>query len=673
MEDFLINNKILEQKYNEFSLEEKKLIHTIYHSNENKHNELTQRLEKVIFRLTPPTPKQFLDPKEGWLTPQFIESIYSHVREDFLEILDFKKKYNQIVEYGATRLGKSYLARLLIMYTIVFIHCLRQPQLYYGLSPTTQLCIYMICFKSEKIKQLLLKPIYELLRVSPRFKKVKFEDKVQEEQDKIGLETIVWSKSATFGEMTLDSGLTINLGIDFMSFIGSDMIQLIVSEIAFFIQQAGATHEQIFQLYTDGLDRIKATVGNNYLGMVYLDTSANDVENSIEKYILEDLQFQDKVFFKRRNRWEARPYLFPKWQKTNKTFDVFIGTKSDSAKIIENEIDFNHYSSDKIIQVPIDVKDEFKRNLNKSLKDIAGLPTYKENKLITSFTIISDMFNNTTLKNIDSILYAESSDIQEKLLWKQIKDKFFNYTNGKYYFYRAPKEPRFVGLDLSYSLSGDVQGISFIHKEWSRLKNEVMYITDFAFAIGAKKSKISLSAPFQLIMDIYTIAGIPVYGVYVDSFQSESDLQFLQRNNIVAGQQSVDRTLSPYQFYLSLLENRLKKAGKNIFLKNNLDSLITVNIKKRENTTNEDVREKVDHTKGKTENMYNGNWNRSSCGINAKDVSDADCQAVWGAKNHETYKLPSTCYEDENDRLLNTKKYAESLLSKAYDKIHICY
>lgn len=665
MDDYL--SKLIDQKCSEFSLEEKKIIHTLYRDSEDKNSERVKNLEKIIFRLTPPTPEQFLDPKEGWLPSTFIEGMYDHVREDFLEILDFNKKYQQIVEYGATRLGKSYLARLIIMYSIVFIHCLRYPQLYYGLSPTTQLCIYIMCFKSEKVKQLLLKPIYELLRVSPRFKRVKFEDKVREEQEKIGLNTIVWSRAATFGEITLDSGMTINLGTDFMSFIGSDMIMLIVSEIAFFIEKAGATHEQIYQIYTDGLDRIKATVGNNYLGMVYLDTSANETENPIEKYILEDLQFQKKVFFRKRSRWEARPYLFPDWQKTQKTFDVFIGSRTDPAKIIEDEKELSILSSDKIIQVPIDVKDEFERNLTKSIKDIAGIAALKENKLITKFNIILDMFNNPTLKNIESILYAESTDVSDQLLWNQIKDKFFITINNKIFFYRAPKEPRFVGLDLAYSLDGDIQGISFIHKEFNKEKNEIMYITDFAFAIGSKKSKIHLSAPFQLIKDIYTFAGIPIYGVYVDSFQSASDLQFLERNNIIAGQQSVDKTLPPYQFYLSLLENGLKKAGKNVFLKNNLDSLITKEIKE------DSGKYKIDHSKGKTENVYNGNWNTSTCGVNAKDVSDADCQAIWGAKNHETYIIPSTCYEDENDRLLNIKKYSSNMLDKAYEKIHICY
>jgi hypothetical protein len=88
------------------------------------------------------------------------------------------------------------------------------------------------------------------------------------------------------------------------------------------------------------------------------------------------------------------------------------------------------------------------------------------------------------------------------------------------------------------------------------------------------------------------------------------------------------------------MSNELIKAGKNIYLKNNLYCL--------QLTTNESKHQKIDHPKGTVIHDYNGNWNTSQVGINAKDVSDAVCQAVWGAKNVDY--IPSTCYEDENLR-----------------------
>jgi hypothetical protein len=83
------------------------------------------------------------------------------------------------------------------------------------------------------------------------------------------------------------------------------------------------------------------------------------------------------------------------------------------------------------------------------------------------------------------------------------------------------------------------------------------------------------------------------------------------------------------------MANEELKFGKNIYLKNNLYCLQL-------------IEGKVDHPKGTVIHDYNGNWETSQVGINAKDVSDAVCQAVWGAKNVDY--IPSTCYEDENLR-----------------------
>lgn len=655
--------QLISTKYEKLSLEEKKLVHFLYHKNSDELSYTQEQLKKIIFRLRPPTPAEFLDPRNEWLTKSFTDNLYPHVIDDFLEITSYNKNYTEVCEYGATRIGKTYLIRLIVMYTIVYIHHLRHPQLYYDLSPTTQLSIYFMCFNVEKIKQLLLKPVYNFFNSSPRFKQIKFQDKVKEEQYKNGLDIIYWSRAATFGEITLDSDLTINLGTDFMSFIGSDMLMLIISEIAFFIEKTSATNEQIFQIYTDGLDRINATVGDNYLGMVYLDTSANDIDNPIEKYILEDLALRKDVFFRKRNRWEARPKNFPEWKETKKTFKMFVGNNIYPPKIIETQFDLDELPEKYIIDVPIDVKKRFEDAPLKSIKDIAGLPTIKETKFINNFNLILDIFSESTLKNIEGILYTESFEEPKNLIWDKIKDVFFTKTlDNKYKIYRAPKEIRFVGIDLAHSLTGDVQGITVGHKEFSKKLNTIIYVADFSFAIGSKESAINLEAVSCFIEDLVIEGQISIKQVFCDSFQSAFLLQFLNRNHIESIRQSVDKTINPYQSLLKCLFNKTIKSGKNIFLKNNLDSLLSTKTKKGN--------EIIDHTNGKTNNIYDGKWKESTCGENAKDVSDSFCQFVWGSQNYDY--IPDTIFEEENERLLYKPQNKIKEINQAFDDIHIC-
>jgi len=636
-----INIKEISDKYNSLSEPEKQEIYDLYYDPETR-QEIKNKLKKIIFYKEPPTIEEFLDPKNGWLSNAVIQSTFPHIIQELKDIFNPDKTITKVVLYGSTRQGKTYLARLMILYTIVYVHHLREPAMFYGLSPLTRLCIYFISYKFDKTRQLYLDPMYEIMRQSSRFKKIKFQDKVKETQDRVGRDTIVWSKAAESGEITLASGLLLQLGnSDVISAIGADPLQCYISEISFFIEFAGTSEESIFELYTNITTRIYNTVRENYLAFVYLDTSANDAESVIEKHIIQDLQFREKVHFRWRSLWEARPNLFPEWQKTGKTFQVCIGNGTIDPFIVDNNKQLEGIPNDLIINVPIDAQQFFKDNLIKEIKDIAGRPTQRENKFIPNSSIISIMFSNSYLQNIEGSLTADYMSMPEQLLWNQVRDLLFHKNaQGSYTIKRAPSEYRYIAWDNAYSLKGDVMGFCIKHKEWSQDLNQIVYVNDLCCIIRGTDAGINLDAPKFFVLDLITYAHLPIYAIYSDTFESESQKQFLERNNIKMIKQSVDRTLSPYQYYLTCLNNQLLKSGKNIFLKNNLNCLVL--------TKTESGKEKVDHPIGSKIIVYNGDWDTSTAGHYAKDCSDADCNALWGAYNHNY--IPQTIYEHENKK-----------------------
>jgi hypothetical protein len=644
------------EMYNALSKEERQKVYQLFFDNDVK-QDLKNKLESIIFYKKPPTIEEFLDPENRWLPYTIIQGIFPHIKKELIEILDPNKTVTKVVEYGATRLGKTFMARLMIMYTIVFIHHLREPAMYYGLSSLTRLCIYFISFKFDKTRQLYLEPMYEIMRQSERFQQVKFEEQVRQKQAKLGRDVVVWSKAATTGEITLASGLQLQLGnSDATGVIGSDLLQCYISEIGFFIEQAGTTEEKIFELYTNISTRIYNTVRENFLAFVYLDTSANNAESMIEKHIINDLQFDDKTHFKWQSQWEARPDMFPIWQETGETFKVCVGNGSINPQIITDKMQLRDIPRDLIIDVPIDAYKFFKLNLIKEIKDIAGRPTQSENKFIQDIQLIEGMFDNPSLKNVEGTLLADSSSMPEGLIWNQIKNKFFHKTPSNIYqITRAPQEKRFVGIDNAFSLRGDILGLTILHKEWSRELNQVVYVTDLSCGIVGNEKGINLDAPVYLIVDLLQHAGVPIYAIYADTFHSEGQKQFIERNHVQFIKQSVDRELNPYQFLLTCLSNNVLKSGKNIFLKNNLNCL--------QLTRNEKGKEKVDHPLGQTVNMYNGDWENSVAGCFAKDVSDSYCTALWGAFNHSY--IPSTVYEVENLRFSDKKEDQNIIVNDA--------
>lgn len=630
--------------------EQKQLINMYKSGNFSELSAQYALMKSEIFVKPPPTPEEFLDPANRWLPEGVLDDKdFPKTREDFLAVTDKKKNYLQVVQYGATRQGKSFLARLLIMYTIIWVHHLKDPKMYYGLSKTTALTIYLLAFKIEKAKELLLDDLFKLLEASERFHQIRFKDKVKEVQEEVGPDIIVYSQASRVGFITLASDLRIVLGNDDpLSIIGANILQMYVSEIAFFIENAGATEEQIFRLYTDGVDRIRATVRDEYLAFMYLDTSANNAESVIENYILRELRKDPSVYFQSRARWESRPHLAPIWQQTGETFKVVTGNGSFPAKLITDDSQLVGIPPELVIEVPIDFKKRFEANLIKSIKDIAGKPTSSENKFIPNRVLIDSIFDNPTLSNIEGTIIADAKDVTKHLLWDHLKEMFTSLYDGKNrMFKRAPREPRFLGLDLAKAADGDLAGVCVLHKEWSKVKKEVIYVVDFCFGVGPGESGINLEAIYELCIDIVKDGKLTILGAGVDRAQSDHILQALQRFGMPMIYQSVDTSLDPYLFLRTTLLTNQLKSGKNIFIKNNLNSLYQIKKKTAKGERGKDV---VDHSTNKKQNkVYNGDWEKSDAGLHGKDVSDALCQALYCAKNHEGF--PSSVYEDENSKV----------------------
>lgn len=671
----------IDEKYSALTLEQKQSLYETLKDTDTREDTLSS-LKDILFKAPPPTGEEFLDPNNGWLPKNVIDSIYPHIKEDFLNIVNDQTNYFQLAFYGATRTGKTFLSRLLIIYTIIYIHHLREPALFYGLSPLTDLCIYFISFKLDKTRQLYLKPVYKILEKSKRFIQVKFQDQVPKEQEKYGCDKIVYSKAATVGEITLASGLQILLGNDSPNeIIGADIIQCYVSEIAFFIEEAGATEEQIFQLYTDAIDRIQATVGNDFLTWIYLDTSANYADSLIENYMIKTLQLDPECYFRWRSRWKARPHIFPRWYKgveelkakevpeelwnelllrKNLMFQIISGNGDIPAKIVTSDQDLKGIPTDLIVYVPIDSYKQFENNLIKSIKDIAGHPTSNESRFIQNHKYIDNLFS-LPLKNVEGGLVADVSQIENKALYNKIKDLLFvDYGPNYFTMDRAPKEPRFIALDIAVALKGDLYGFCMAHPEWSRYKESTVVVVDLCFPFLPGDEGISLTAVEQFIIDLKNLGNVPIFSVTADRFQSRQTIENLKQNNIEAEILSVDESLNPYQELLSSLISEKVKCGKNIFLKNNLSCL--------ERKKNDKNKEKIDHPKGVTHHQYYGDWEHALCGINEKDISDALAAVTY--KIMSSNVIPGTIYEDENAKSEGCSEYSGKIISEAYKRIN---
>jgi len=605
---------------------------------------LLRQLQGHTFRKPPPSPEEFLDPRNGWLPEGVANKLFAHVKEDFCNILS--GKYSQVALYGAVRMGKSVGSVLLMAYVIVYMHHLTSMAGAYNLISTSALSIYLMSFKYEKVYELYIQPLFEILEQSPRFQKTHFRDNVREEQEAAGDDIIVYSEAARVGEITLASGLQLVTGNDdALSIIGANIICAFISEIGFFIEKAGATEEQIFRIYTDTVSRIRGTVGNNYLAFTLLDTSANLAESQIEQHIISKMQYRPEVYFRWRKQWDA-PELcekfFPAYHKDNsQVFHVCVGDGETPARILEPGEEHN-YAPGLVVSPPIDVKQAFEDNLLKSIKDIAGQPATSESKFLQQRSLIASIFD-PTLPNVEASVVADSKSIPEDLIWNAVSHLFFSKGNGvDLSLIRAPSAPRYIGVDLATSVRGDVAGIAMAHEEQME-DGTATTIFDFAFAVAPGPNGINLEAIQMFIRDLRDKGRVHIEQVSVDQYQSANLIQYLVRNDINAVRSSVDIDIQPYtQLYSRMLSGRLK-VGPNVFVRNNLDSLYRTRAKNKRGP------EKIDHSKGMRVNDYRGDFENSKCGVHAKDVSDAMAHAAFSI--HKVGYMPSVSYEQQQTRL----------------------
>ena len=614
-------------------------------------SKLRQEVEKVLYFYPPPSPQEFLDPRYQFLSEQFVSGMYQYVKDDFVEAMSNTHIYDGYTLYGGTRTGKSYLTRLCVVYTMLRLSYMRSPHLYYNISTASLLAMYAVSFKDDKIYELLIDPIEKILEQSPRFKKEKFKDQVKMKgvsQDGI----IHYSSASNYAAFTFPS-FNVVTGRDPSEFVGADIIAAVASELTWYSKYVpGFNNEDVIQVYSKLRSRIIGTIGKGHdVGnWIILDGSAFEAESPLEKMILEQHANDPKIFFRRYATPHIRPHLYPQWNLNpndpNNYFEVVTGNADFPAQIVDKDpikraIQIKDIPEKLIEKAPIDMYTEFARNIVDSIRDILGFPTSSESRLIQKASFITNVFDNPTLDNLISNIQVDSSIDDPNYLFNALKKFFIEINDKSYYFKRARKEPRWIGFDLAESVKGDVSGLCVLHKEKSRITGKTMYVTDFAFAISPGVSGISLKAIPDLILFMNRYCNTLIKNIAVDTFQSKFAVQLLQDiNNLPVEGHSTVKDLQCWITLSTLLANGTYKAGRNIYIKNNFQSLKRIK--------NKNDAERIDHDNGKKVDTYTGEWETSECGKNANDVADGIVQALFVAEK-DPY-TPITCYEDENDQ-----------------------
>jgi len=573
---------------------------------------------KLHYRVNPPTIEEFLT--EEWIGPT-ANSLYPNVKKVLIEFWKPDSQKRHLVLGGATATGKSFTSTLSSLYVTVHLWCMKDPKKFFGLSQATSIVHALISFSMEKAGQLLLQPFMQILLSTPKFRRVKQEENLNKKQLEYPNE-ICWTSAGKMGALQFYNDIHYMLASSPQKLLGLNMISATMSELSFFLDQ-GFSADYIWRIYNDAKGRIKGRFGTAYFAGTIMDSSPNDMEDSpIDKYIFSGAAEKDpRNMVVTGSQWELVPFqaMFDTWRKTGETFPVFKGNSSEPPRLITEE-ERQNYVPDDIYEVPIDLKQNFEDNCLKMVKDSCGWPAGSSGKLFSSWDPIENMFT-PVLNNIYSSIIASSDKPGERLIWNIVHKYFWiKLEKNKHEFYRAPTSLRYIHVDQAET--GDMAGLTMSHVE-AMPDGTLVYVIDFTIGITAGKGRINLEAIRFFLTDIIHLGKIKIAKVTFDQYQSSSTIQYLKEKGANAGRLSVDRDMAPYLAFITLMNTRHVKSGKNIFLKNNFKSLQEVSTPSG--------KKKIDHKKGKVVFDDGGDWDQSLMGINAKDLSDSAVGSVYNA------------------------------------------
>lgn len=470
--------------------------------------------------------------------------VYPRWRKELKTIFKDPYKYSEICFTGGIGLGKSEAAKLGLAYLSYRLLCLKNPQSFYNKPIGKPIVILFFNNTKDLAEKVLLQPFVDMLITSPWF---------LERGKIVGRDHIRYipNKNIRFEAGSRDSHA-----------IGQDIFAAILDEINFAAgQDISMEKSKIMKTYAAINTRItnRFRVEGNVHGKLFMVSSKKSEYDFLEQYaqkMKDQLNFyivDDKV-------WNVVPP--EKTGYSGKMFNLAIGGDILPSKIIPDDESIEDYIKQgyEILEVPIEEKQKFVLDMDRSLMDIAAVSISYMTKFL-NYEIISQCYCDDNNPFSQEIISTGIKDAME------ISDFFLLNTIPK----EIRKKPTFIHIDTS--LTGDrtgIGGVCMLGKERTEKfdmqtnKTIKTYQTIYKHVFNVeiqcpKNSEISFQKTRNFISYLRQ-NGFNVCGITLDGFQSADTIQMLT----LAGFENVDRlnferTPEIYMnFRNALIEKRIK-------------------------------------------------------------------------------------------------------------------
>lgn len=525
-------------------------------------------------------------------------------------------KYIEAVLTGAIGTGKTTIALYTTAYQLYLLSCLKDPHKKYGLDPSSEIIFIFQSVNAALAKMVDYQRFRALIERSSYFKE-NFPFRVDLESKMVFPNRI---------EVIPVSGVE-------TAALGQNVMGGIIDELNFMEVTEGSsksvdneTYDQAIALYNSIARRRKSRFmkQGRLPGVLCLVSSKRypgqftDMKQEEARKELKDTG-KTSIYVYDKTTWDIKP----EGTFTGEWFEVFKGDEIRRPRIIEAGDTVREDEHPLIIRIPEEYRKEFEQDIMNALRDIAGVSTLTIHPFIVNIEIVSEAMGRT--QSIFSRPDVDFKDTQLKIYPDAI--------TGKEY-------PRFAHVDLG--LTGDSAGVVIGHVPrfetmWRGEESEILPVVRIDGVLEVMPPR-GGEIQFHKIRDIFYALqrlGMPIRWVTFDSFQSVDSIQLLRQKGFFAGQVSMDRDNTPYEFLKSALNDRRIELPIHDTLRRELVSL-EVDSKTR----------KIDHPPH-----------------GSKDCADALAGVVYGLT------MRREVWAQHKVRIIQLPKSIQDLMKKEDDKV----
>jgi len=258
--------------------------------------------------------------------------LYPKLLDDLIELFD--GDYTEVILSGAQGWGKLFIANLIMCRVLYEVSCLKNPQHAYGLAENSTLSFPIITDIP------VFNRLKELLNTSPYFR------------DKFPF-------TAYPEEIELPNNIWLGIASEF----GRNIFAAIIDTTTDIQREKDC-------------NLIAARMKSRFMkdgklpGLLITIAQANSQSNFMKERI-EKAKNDPKIFVMDYAEWEVKPKGF----YGDKKFWVSVGAENQPPKIIKNKIEAESARKKgiEVIEVPLEFLTDFERDVNSSLRDLAGV------------------------------------------------------------------------------------------------------------------------------------------------------------------------------------------------------------------------------------------------------------------------------------------------------------